>query len=71
MKLKYLLAEAMQNEHTDEVLTAVGDALVEVTARNLCSRNLTEEKAQFLNKPFSDAAVLVFQARNVFRNFKK
>ena len=66
MKLKSLFVESMLNGQTAEILTAVGEALTEVQERNRVNSELTEEQAAEKNKPFNEAAVLVYQARNVF-----
>ena len=45
-------------------MRAVGEALTEVQERNRVNSELTEEQAAEKNKPFNEAAVLVYQARN-------
>ena len=67
MKLSNLLADAMMNGNTEMVLTAVGDALAEVMERNSVNSK-TADNATELNKPYNQAGVLVFQARNLFRS---
>ena len=66
MKLENLLAEAMLNGQTEQVLTAVGEALSECNERFHCSSKYTVDQAEKFGRPFVTAATAVYLARNQF-----